>query len=105
MLRTATELEQIINRCPYSFENLSEVESIHVSFLAESPSQERKDQLVKFDDEIDEYQINGKEVYMHFRQNLHKSKLPTHLQKLDVPATLRNWRTVMKLSTMVGARE
>ncbi|WP_404451536.1 DUF1697 domain-containing protein [Virgibacillus necropolis] len=105
ILRTATELEQIIRSCPYSFENLTEGESIHVSFLAELPSQEKIDQLTDFNNEIDEYQINAKEVYMYFGQNLHKSKLPNHLKKLDVPATLRNWKTVMKLSEMVGARE
>lgn len=105
IIRTASEWDQIIRRCPYSFGALSEGESIHISFLAKSPSQEKIDQLVDFNNELDEHQIHGKEIYMYFRQNLHKSNLPTHLKKLDVPATLRNWKTVKKLSEMVEVRE
>lgn len=105
VLRTSNEFKQIIESSPYMFESLQKGESLHVSFLDELPSQERIDRLKDYKNEIDEYQIKGKEIYIYFHQDFHKSNLPVHLQKLGVSATLRNWKTVMKLSSMLQAKE
>ncbi|MBO1513744.1 DUF1697 domain-containing protein [Metabacillus bambusae] len=100
MIRTATEMQQIIKNCPYLAEALLEGESIHISFLADVPSQERIDQLCNVNRGVDEYQIKGREMYLFFRQSIRKSKLAIQLQKIGVPATLRNWKTVAKLASM-----
>ncbi|MFP5115452.1 DUF1697 domain-containing protein [Bacillaceae bacterium C204] len=101
ILRTAEEYKQIIRDCPYSMDSLKVGESIQLAFLAEEPSQEKIDYLRSFDSEPDECFIKGKEVYLLLRQSILDSKLAKQLPKLDVPATVRNWKTVMKLSTMV----
>ncbi|MGM0876359.1 MAG: DUF1697 domain-containing protein [Bacillota bacterium] len=103
ILRTATELEHIIRNCPFPADTLSEGESVHISFMAEFPSQEGIDYLNNFKSEIDEYQIEGKEIHLFFRQSIRNSKLAIHLQKLGVPATLRNWKTINKLVNMANA--
>lgn len=105
ILRTAKELEQIIRYCPFSVDKLSEGESVHISFLAELPSKEGIDHLHKFKSEIEEYKIDGKEIYLFFRQSIRNSKLAVHIQKIGVPVTVRNWKTISKLGNMVKTIE
>jgi uncharacterized protein (DUF1697 family) len=100
ILRTAEALNQIIQDCPYSPDSLNEGESIHLAFLADEPSQEKIDYLQGFNSELDECQIVGKNVYLFFRQSIRDSKLATQLPKLGVPATVRNWKTVLKLAAL-----
>ncbi|MDQ1147924.1 uncharacterized protein (DUF1697 family) [Bacillus sp. SORGH_AS 510] len=100
ILRTAEELEKIIKDCPYSVDSLNEGESVQLAFLADEPSQEKIDYLQGFKSELDECQIVGKEVYLFFRQSIRDSKLATQLPKLGVPATVRNWKTVLKIAAM-----
>lgn len=101
ILRTAEEYERIIRECPYSMESLKEGESIQLAFLADEPTQEKIEYLRNFNSEPDECLINGKEVYFFLRQSILDSKLAAQLTKLGVPVTVRNWKTVIKLSTMV----
>ncbi|MBV7506227.1 DUF1697 domain-containing protein [Bacillus sp. sid0103] len=103
ILRTAGEYEQIIRDCPYSFDALQEGESIQVAFLAEEPSQAKIDYLRSYESEPDECFIKEQDVYLLLRQSILDSKLAAQLPKLAVPATVRNWKTVIKLSTMVEA--
>jgi uncharacterized protein (DUF1697 family) len=105
ILRTSTELKNVIANCPFSAESLGEGESIHVSFLAEAPSQEALDKLPDLKNEIDEYHIKGRDLYMYLRQSILDSKVAASLQKLGAPTTSRNWKTVIKLASMVQAME
>jgi uncharacterized protein (DUF1697 family) len=105
MLRTSDEWKSVIEHCSYSADDLAEGESIHVTFLTEAPAQEDLDQLPDLSGEIDEYQIIGRELYMHLRQSILDSKVPTKLSKLGAPQTSRNWKTVVKLASMVEAME
>ncbi|MFE4896820.1 DUF1697 domain-containing protein [Peribacillus butanolivorans] len=103
ILRTVTELEQIINNCPYPVNLLLEGESVHLSLLAKEPSKEGINHLLDLKSEMEECYIKGKEVYLYLRQGVRNSKLSSQLQKLGVPATARNWKTIKKLETMVKA--
>jgi uncharacterized protein (DUF1697 family) len=101
ILRTAEEYEQMIRDCPYRVESLKEGESIQLAFLADEPSLEKVDLLRNYKGDPDECVIRGKEVYLFLRQSILDSKLATQLPKLGVPVTVRNWKTVIKLSTMI----
>jgi uncharacterized protein (DUF1697 family) len=105
ILRTAMELEQIIENCPFQADNLSEGESLHISFLAQAPSQEAINNVLTYNSETEECKIIGKEIYLYFRQSFRNSKLTIQLQKLNVPGTLRNWKTINKLATMAKVIE
>lgn len=105
ILRTSTELYRIIENCPFSVDKLLEGESIHLSVLAELPSEEAINDLLKFQCDVDEFQIKGKEIYLYFRQSIRNSKLAVHLQKLGVRSTLRNWKTINKLAAMAKELE
>ena len=105
ILRTSTEWELIIDNCPYPLESLVEGESIHLALLSDMPSQEALNKLQKFQNEVDQYDVQDKDIYLFLRQNFRDSKLPLQLQKLGVSATIRNWKTTMKLATMAKAME
>jgi uncharacterized protein (DUF1697 family) len=101
ILRTAEEYEQIIRDCPYSIDSLQEGESVQLAFLADEPCKEKLETLRMYKSDPDECFINRKEVYLFLRQSILDSKLAAQLPKLGVPATVRNWKTVIKLSAMV----
>lgn len=111
VLRTAEELERIIGNCPFSEEALSEAkassegESLYVSLMTEAPSPEGIKRLNAYRSEGDEYHIEGRDVYLLFRHSIRNSKLVNNLQKLGVPATVRNWKTINKLAALAKAME
>ncbi|QNG58216.1 DUF1697 domain-containing protein [Bacillus sp. PAMC26568] len=100
ILRKAMEFEQIIKVCPFKAENLPEGESLHISFLAEAPSQDAISHVLTYKSDIEECEIKGKEVYLILRQGFRNSKVLIQLQKLEVQGTLRNWKTVNKLAEL-----
>jgi uncharacterized protein (DUF1697 family) len=111
ILRTASELEQIIENCPFSEEAIleaeaaSKVESLYVSLLLQAPSSEGIERLSAYSGESDEYRIEGREVYLLFHHSIRNSKLANNLQKLNVPATVRNWKTINKLALLAKSIE
>jgi uncharacterized protein (DUF1697 family) len=105
VLRTAAELERIITDCPFAADALSEGESLQVCLLTETPSQDKVDRLSEGKSEIDEYQVQGREVYLLFRQSVLDSKLASNIPKLGVTATTRNWNTINKLLTMAKSMQ
>ena len=111
VLRTAEELEALIQDCPFSFEEIkaaetanSEGESFYVALLPQVPTQEKIELLNPFHGEADEYRIKKRDIYLLFRHSIRNSKLAINLQKLDVPATVRNWKTMTKLYEQTKAR-
>lgn len=101
MLRTHEEFINMIKRCPYEADSLLEGESIHVAFLANELSEKEKDHLLKQKNETEDCFIHEKVVYLFFKNSIRNSKLMSLFQKLHTPATVRNWRTVNKLKTIV----
>ncbi|HEU4965784.1 MAG TPA: DUF1697 domain-containing protein [Bacilli bacterium] len=104
MLRTAAEYRRVLEECPFPLEGLSEEESVHVSFLAQEPTEEELGKLPKQPFGTDEYRVVGRELYLLLRQRVSDSKLPILLQKACT-GTMRNWKTVTKIREMVEKRE
>lgn len=107
VLRTASELEQVFLNCPFSADEIAEaesasgLESLYVALLSSSPSQ---DDIVAFNackSQNEEYKILGREVFLLFRKSIRNSKLANNLQKLDISVTVRNWKTIGKLTQLV----
>ncbi len=103
VLRTSMELERIINNCPFSREAIWEAEStsvgesLYVALLLQFPTQEGIERLNEYSGMNDLYQVEGREVYLLFHHSVRNSKLASNLHKLDVPVTMRNWKTLNKL--------
>lgn len=97
VLRTASELAEVVARCPFP-----ETESLYVAYLEAEPTPEGIAQLNAFQTESEEWQVIGREVYILYHQGAGRSKLTTAVleKRLDVAATARNWRTTQQLLTM-----
>lgn len=106
ILRTAAELEHIIFNCPFSKEDVLEVaslskgESLYVSFLTNVPLKGKIESLRGYRNENEGYLIRDREIYLLFKNSIRNSKMLTNIQKLDVSSTVRNWKTINKLSTL-----
>ncbi|ETT80943.1 DUF1697 domain-containing protein [Viridibacillus sp. FSL R5-0477] len=106
VLRTFSELERITEECPFSKEAImaaeasSEGESLYVALLLEVPSQEKIERLSAFRTEYEDFQVEGREVYLLLRKSIRNSKLAINVQKLGVPVTIRNWKTMNKLTAL-----
>ena len=111
ILRTSTELEQIILNCPFSndevieAEALSEVKTLYVALLMNNPLKEKIECIDVYRSESDKYQVIGREVYLLFRHSIRNSKLANNLYKLNVPTTVRNWKTLSKLNELAKTME
>ena len=90
---------------PLPIETLADGESIHLTLLSETPSQEALTKLQNFPSGVDQYAIKDKVIYLFLRQKFRDSKLPVQLQKLGVSATIRIWKTTMKLATIAKEME
>lgn len=111
VVRTLKELQEMAAHCPFSDEEIAEAdaasdaESLYVAFLLEEPLQEKVERLKQYQSEDDKYHIARREVYLLFRYSVRDSKLAINLHKLDVPVTVRNWKTVNKLLALGEAME
>lgn len=98
MLRTAGEMAAVIDRNPFPGVDTKE---IHVAFLVEAPAADVVEALDVSDLAPEQAAVVGADVYLHLPAGVGRSKLPGRVGKqLDVPMTVRNWRTVTKLVDM-----
>ena len=108
ILRSADELEQIIQNCPFSLEDLGKAkelnnkgESFYVSFLPNSPSKERIEYLDSLKNEDENYIIIDRDIYLLLNISIRNSELANNLQKIDVKVTTRNFKTVNSVYSIV----
>lgn len=100
LLRTCSQVAEIVQQCPFPVEHLPEGESVHVAFLDKVPTQEAVERLREFENDEEQFRLMGKQVYLFFRKSIRDSKLATQLKILGVQVTVRNWRTTIKLDSM-----
>lgn len=109
ILRTSDELNRIVANNPFSDEEvaaaeaLSNKECLYVAMLQDEPTPEGRERLGAYQNDHDKFCIEGKEVYLLFDHGAGNSKLANSLHKLGVPATVRNWKTMNKLISLVDA--
>lgn len=111
VIRTADELDKLIKDCPFSVEEVmeaeslnSEGESLYASMFTQALSQEKIEYLSTFRSEKDEFRIKNRDIYLLVCHSIRNSKVANHLQKLDIPSTVRNWKTITKLQELVKSR-
>jgi uncharacterized protein (DUF1697 family) len=101
-IRSAAELRDVAAYKPFGeAEPGADGASLYIAFLAGAPGEEARRKLLAFTTEIDDFHINGGEVYWLRRNKLGESKFSGALleKALGMPATLRNSTTVRKLAS------
>ncbi len=99
-LRTREELDSVLANCPFAAPSAS----VHVAFLLAPPT---ADALAALDPERfapDAFAVRGREVYLHYPNGLARSKLTNDYldRTLRTTSTVRNWRTVETLASMLA---
>jgi uncharacterized protein (DUF1697 family) len=103
MVRTANELNAIIENNPFQNQPMRESNRIIALFLASDPSSTALEEIQKTYDGPEEIDIIGQEVFIYYPDGMGRSKLTnTFLEKrLKTAGTARNWNTVLKLQKMM----
>src|ERR1700676_2326577 len=99
IVRTPSELRDVIARNPFAKRRAVDPGKLLVTFLANHPSAQARDQVLKINTDPEELHIDGREVYIYFPNGMGRSKLswPTIGKKLGTTGTGRNWNSVTKL--------
>jgi uncharacterized protein (DUF1697 family) len=101
VLRTAAEMQRVLSANPFLE---SDPTSLHVGFLNKAPGKRQAAGLDPQRSPGDSFALVGNEIYLCLQNGVGKTKLTTaYLEsKLDAIVTIRNWRTVQKLSALCG---
>ncbi len=99
IIRTAKEMEAIVNENPFLKEKNIEIEKLHVTYLDKEPTQENLDKIKDLNYEPDRFYIIGKEIYLYCPGGYGNTKLSNTFfeNKLKVIATTRNWKTTNEI--------
>ena len=98
IVRTIEEIAAIVKNNPFAgqFENDKDV---HVFFLDEELSSEKRDILLSNNNENEKFAVQNREIFCLLRVSVLDSLIGKDYigKKLKVSATARNWRTVHKV--------
>jgi len=105
MLRSAAEMSAAISGNPFVQEGADE-NALHVGFLRDAPNAQQVRQLAPDRSPPDRFAVKGREIYLHLPNGMGRTKLTNDYfdRRLGTVSTVRNWRTVMKLSELMGCR-
>lgn len=106
VLRKLTELNDIMNHCPFSKENIDTAmktakgKPLSVGLLQQMPTTEGIEKIRYYESNKEAYRVEGRNVYLLFYDSIRHSKLANQLHQLGSPVTIRNWQTLQKIETM-----
>jgi uncharacterized protein (DUF1697 family) len=103
IVRTSSELQEIIAKNPFQGQQDKEAQWVTVMFLATAPDHAAQENLLKTYVGPEEIFFLGKEVYIYYTNGIGRSKLSNSFieKKLKVEGTTRNWNTLLQLQEMV----
>jgi len=98
IVRTANELRSSAESNPFC-SNQADLAHLHLTFLKDVPPSEYAAQTKTLSFLPDQFSIIGKDVFIKCQGQYHTSKLTNNFfeKMLHVPATTRNWKTVIAL--------
>jgi uncharacterized protein (DUF1697 family) len=107
ILRTATELRNVIAKNPFAKRNGIEPHKLLVTFLASDPGREAREKVLQIKCHPEELRIDGRELYIYFPNGIGGSKLSWAAlgKTLKTPGTGRNWNSVTKMLEMAERSE
>jgi uncharacterized protein (DUF1697 family) len=101
MVRTIDSIRDAIDANPFANEEFED-KQMHLVFLSEAMNDEKASILLSHNNDIETFAVRGREVYSLLRGGVADSLLGKKFidNKLKIPATARNWRTVKTLLTL-----
>ncbi len=107
ILRTASELRDVMARNPFAKRRGIEPSRLLVTFLAEDPGAEARDKVRSIKADPEELRIEDRELYIYFHNGIGRAKLSLAAieRALKTPGTGRNWNSVTKMLEMAEKLE
>lgn len=104
IIRSKAEFDEIVTGNPLLRERALDQSKLHVLFTREAPSPAAIRKLESLTLEPDKVRHAGQEIYFYFPNGVSGSSLWKHPldRVLEVPGTMRNWRTVVTLCEMAS---
>ena len=101
---SASELKRALSDNPFYQRDPENIDQYHLTFLDRVPDREQIEAVQVMNEGDDQFEIDGRFVFIRCFGKYHKSKLSNQFfeKKLGVNATTRNWKTVRKLGEMAG---
>ncbi len=103
IVRTAEEWTETVASNPFWKEKDADIEKLHLTILKEEPSSELVQKIQVLDFLPDRFEIKGRDVFIYCENGYGRTKITNDFfeKKLKIPATTRNWKTVLKLHEML----
>jgi uncharacterized protein (DUF1697 family) len=106
MLRTTSQMRQVVARNPFAARSGLEPAKLAVFFLSDLLPKEIRERVLAIKVGPEDIRCDKGELYIYFPDGMGRSKLPPALgRSLKMPATARNWNTVLKLLAMAEELE
>lgn len=101
VMRSASEMAAVLAGSPFPAER---TEWLHVGFLAGRPTPEALAALEPERFAPDQFAVVGSDVYLYYPNGLARSKMTNAYfdRALKTVSTVRNWRTVQTLASMLA---
>ena len=105
IIRTAEEIQQVIQNHPFSEDHMADEGKLLVMFMGEAPSSEAVTALKEAHAGPEVTHISGPEAYIVYPDGMGRSKLTNNFieKHLKVTGTGRNWKTVNKLRDLADS--
>jgi uncharacterized protein (DUF1697 family) len=104
VLRAGRELQAVIDGNPFLARGAAP-SHLYVTLLRDAPTAKAVRELTTPDAGKDEYEVVGRDVFLHYPGGYGRSKLTNAFfeRRLGVVATTRNWRTITNLAALATA--
>jgi uncharacterized protein (DUF1697 family) len=105
LIRRTDEFERILRGNPYLKNGNADSSKLYVTFLYDVPSKRKLEDLKPSGADGDAFSVRGREIYLHCPNGYGRTRLTNAFfeKKLNMPATTRNWNTVISLFRIATA--
>ncbi|MDR3577884.1 MAG: DUF1697 domain-containing protein [Anaerolineaceae bacterium] len=103
-IRRPADFQRLIAANPFLGERREDPTKLHITFLYHPAAEAELSRLVRPNSETDEFMAGAQEIYLFCPNGYGRTKLSNTFfeKKLHLPATTRNWNTVLTLYKMAG---
>ena len=103
IMRMAGEFAAILDKHPFSADQLLEPAKLAVVFLSQAPGDAELAELSDSNPGRETIQASGRELFIHYPDGMARSKLNNQRieRKLGVVSTARNWNTCQRILKVV----
>ena len=104
IMRTADEFAALLDRHPFSADQLRDPAKLAVVFLSDAPASNALNDLIESNPGRETVHASGRELFIHYPDGMARSKLNNQQieRKLGLISSARNWNTCQRILKLLG---